>query len=378
MSSSEIPPGEPQSTILFRPSKKRKIASYRQRASTPEEPTSTAIATNASPPQSLDELIASTAGDAQVEVEGAEVPISEILRLRKLARKGKGGVEFRAEGSQSKETEQSKALVRRGSNDHEESEMQEQGGLGVVRRFAAQTGTVGDVNRHMMAYIDSELAKRNASSSSIQSSTKPPSTTLPTRSPNTETGNENGDGMVPKKDPDVNRQPATLGKLMEIDLGPSARETNEQLTDRAKRRLEGEDLPDESITKKPAKVRLGRDGKPFRSKRKRRNSDDIARDKLVEDVLRDNRLEIFEPLPEEEVRNGTGNDEAADDRIAEAFRREFMDAVGARQQRKKQVGPPVTGGKKGEEELKGPKLGGSRSARAAMREVMLKEQAGKK
>lgn len=165
---------------------------------------------------------------------------------------------------------------------------------------------------------------------------------------------------------------------MEIDLGPSARETNEQLTDRAKRRLEGENIPDDSLThQKPAKPRLGRDGKPFRSKRKRRGSDDIARDKLVEDVLRDNRLEIFEP-PVEEERNGAGNDEAADDRIAEAFRREFMDAVGARQQRKKQVGPPTTGGKKGEEELKGPKLGGSRSARAAMREVMLKEQAGKK
>lgn len=80
--------------------------------------------------------------------------------------------------------------------------------------------------------------------------------------------------------------------------------------------------------------------------------------------------------------NSTGDPEqdgAADDRIAEAFRKEFLDAVSARQRKK--VAPPsaparTAGGKKEEEALKGPKLGGSRSARAAMRETMLK--AGKK
>lgn len=57
-----------------------------------------------------------------------------------------------------------------------------------------------------------------------------------------------------------------------------------------------------------------------------------------------------------------------------------MDAVSQRQRKKTgpAAAPPVRGpgGKKEEEVLKGPKLGGSRSARAAMREMMLKE--GKK
>lgn len=78
----------------------------------------------------------------------------------------------------------------------------------------------------------------------------------------------------------------------------------------------------------------------------------------------------------------TGEDEAADDRIAEEFRREFLDAMAERQRRKKPVGPPTKpGAKKEEEVLKGPKLGGSRNTRAAMRDLLLKkekEKEGKK
>jgi hypothetical protein len=86
-------------------------------------------------------------------------------------------------------------------------------------------------------------------------------------------------------------------------------------------------------------------------------------------------VEIYEePVVEEST---TGNDEAADDRIAEAFRREFMDSVSQRQRKK--AGPPqpparTAAGKKEEEVMKGPKLGGSRTARAAMREAMLKSK----
>ncbi len=58
-----------------------------------------------------------------------------------------------------------------------------------------------------------------------------------------------------------------------------------------------------------------------------------------------------------------------------------MDAVSQRQRRRAAPAPPGrgTGGKKEEEIMKGPKLGGSRSARAAMREAHLKEiKAGRK
>jgi hypothetical protein len=66
---------------------------------------------------------------------------------------------------------------------------------------------------------------------------------------------------------------------------------------------------------------------------------------------------------------------AADDRIAEQFRREFMDAMIQRRRRR-----PAQTTKKAQdaEVLKGPKLGGSRNTRAAMREVLLKEQAVRK
>jgi len=134
---SPLPNPEPE-TILFRPSKKRKI--YRQRPTTSRSPSPQP----ASPtPQSLDELIASSSVDTEGAVEGTSIPISEILRLRKL-RKGKLGVEFRADGSShAKEDESAGALVVR--EEHEES-----GGLdGVPRKFAPQTGTVGDVNKHM-------------------------------------------------------------------------------------------------------------------------------------------------------------------------------------------------------------------------------------
>jgi len=91
-----------------------------------------------------------------------------------------------------------------------------------------------------------------------------------------------------KKEVEVQRQPAALGKLLEIDLGDEARSKNVMRTEQARRRLDGEEIEDEDKPGKPGKVRLGRDGKPWRG-RKRRGSDDVKRDKLVEEVLRENR-----------------------------------------------------------------------------------------
>jgi len=89
---------------------------------------------------------------------------------------------------------------------------------------------------------------------------------------------------------EAERQPATLGKLLEIDLGVEARDRNVERTDLARRRLDGEEVDEEMVGKGKGKVRLGRDGKPWRG-RKRRGSDDVKRDKMVEDVLRENRCE---------------------------------------------------------------------------------------
>lgn len=57
--------------------------------------------------------------------------------------------------------------------------------------------------------------------------------------------------------------------------------------------------------------------------------------------------------------------------MAEEFRRQFMDDMARRQQKKK----PVQANKPGTEDvLKGPRLGGSRNARAAVRDVLLKKE----
>ena len=84
-------------------------------------------------------------------------------------------------------------------------------------------------------------------------------------------------------------------------------------------------------------------------------------------------VEIYDE-PEEEVQN---DDQAADDRIAEQFRKEFMEAVSSRRQRTGAASATKQAkGAKVDDRPKGPKLGGSRSARAAMREQQ--EKASKK
>ncbi|EKD19289.1 uncharacterized protein L3040_009271 [Drepanopeziza brunnea f. sp. 'multigermtubi'] len=368
--------------VLFRPTKKRKI--YRQRTTEDEiatenvDTTPSALSQPAptpTPAQSLDELIsaasatASGRGRDEVEEDGASaLSVAEILRLRKKNKARGGGVEFRALGHVARD-EEGELMVRGGDEEKVDGEGV---GKGVIRVFAPQTGTVGDVNRHMMAYIDSELAKRRAAEGALA---QPLESALSTRSgaPMGDVGD--GGGMREKgKLPETQRQPASIGKLQEIDLGDEARDRNIKRTTNAQRRLNGEIVEEEEANeggkKKKKKVRLNRDGSVW-VPRKRRGSDDIKRDQLVEAVLRENKLEIYEePAPEPEDLN---DDQAADDRIAEAFRKDFLDAVSQKHRRRPAAAQAASrgpGGKK-EEESRGPKLGGSRSARAAMREAML-------
>ena len=83
---------------------------------------------------------------------------------------------------------------------------------------------------------------------------------------------------------------------------------------------------------------------------------------------------VVEIYDEPEADHGN-DDQAADDRIAEQFRREFMEAISSRRQRTSATAKAAKGAKV-EDRPKGPKLGGSRSARAAMREQQ--EKANKK
>ena len=126
-----------------------------------------------------------------------------------------------------------------------------------------------------MAFIDSELAKRRQAQSASSTSHIQGLAEL----------SENG-ALI---DAGLHRQPAALGKLHEIDLGPDATLKNIERTEEAKRRLEGGALEDEG----DGKVKLRRDGKPFR--RRRRNSQDVKRDKLVEEVMRESKRECSFP-----------------------------------------------------------------------------------
>lgn len=84
------------------------------------------------------------------------------------------------------------------------------------------------------------------------------------------------------------KQLAMKGKLHEIDLGAEARARNVAMTERATQRLYGAGDSSDAAEKGAAdKVRLGRDGQPLG--RKRRDSDDIKRDQLVEQFLHENK-----------------------------------------------------------------------------------------
>lgn len=234
-----------------------------------------------------------------------------------------------------------------------------------------------------MAYIESGLAKRR-------------------QGHDTSTSNgEGSEGNLSLNGTLINaglhRQPAALGKLHEIDLGPDAKLRNIARTEAAKKRLEdGEAEVDE---KGSGKVRLRRDGKPWRARR-RRNSEDIKRDQLVEEVMRESRRKlpffmslypsILSPRPpppkpliaplveiyDEPEPDLATDDQAADDRIAEQFRRDFLDAISSRRQRSSAAARAAkkakANGTKVDDRPRGPKLGGSRSARAAMRELQEK------
>ncbi|EEH47754.2 uncharacterized protein PADG_03838 [Paracoccidioides brasiliensis Pb18] len=338
----------------FRPVKRRKFLRKRHEAS-PDAPQP--------PQQSPDPEVVSYSLPAGQDSAGPEthpnepqetdIGITDIFRRRKALKTRRGGVEF---------TPASKPAA----DDHGESLQEADSATQdpedtVIRRisdrFVAHTGQKVDMDKHMMAYIESEMAKRhqiynynaNASGSNEQTSESTAQSGL----------------IRPMSDLQLpQRQPASLGKLHEIDLGPDAKLRNIERTEAATRRLAGDEVPDEDEEEKNAgskKTRPGvKDAKNWRG-RKRRNSEDIRRDKLVEEVLRESKLDVYD---EPEVVTEQNDDQAADDRIAEKFRRDFLDAIhsrrrGARPKTSKTTKPDI---------LRGPKLGGSRSARAMMRE----------
>ncbi|KAJ5653575.1 hypothetical protein N7490_000578 [Penicillium lividum] len=331
---------------LFRPSKRRKFIPRRT-----NDTDSVEVATPSRNDNQTPEALST--GD-----EDQTAQPTNVVRLRRSHPARKGGIGFSAT-SRSKNGNRQTALA---SEESEADRIQ-----AMADRFTTYTGQSEDVDKHMydalfcatqpdqyptnkirMAYIDSEMAKRSKLSPLLDNSEA---------SQSAETNNTSEASI-----PDQQRAPASLGKLHEIDLGQETTMQNIARTEAARRRIAG----DEESPNFGEPERHGRSGadKAWRN-RKQRTSADIERDRLVEQVMRESRLEIYDE-PEEE---GVGDDQDADDRIAEKFRLDFMDAI----QSRRRIRPTRTTTEK-TEGPKGPKLGGSRSARAAMREMQSKGQ----
>ncbi|KAF4594646.1 mRNA splicing factor RNA helicase [Ophiocordyceps camponoti-floridani] len=101
--------------------------------------------------------------------------------------------------------------------------------------------------------------------------------------------------------------------------------------------------------------------------RNRRGSDDLKRDDFVDQFLHENKLNVY--------------DHPLDDRMADQFRRQYLDELAARRNRRRRAPRPARPAPPPGEILRGPKLGGSRNSRAAIRNILLqqeKEKVGRK
>lgn len=115
--------------------------------------------------------------------------------------------------------------------------------------------------------------------------------------------------------------------------------------------------------------RLGRDGKPYKPRHRRGPDPDVLeRSALVDQVFHEHGLGTYNVSQlvlktTDPATSGRGTNETADERVASEFQQQFLDAVAERQERqRKQQKQSETNVSSGQ----GPRLGGSRSARAKM------------
>ncbi|CAK48903.1 hypothetical protein AnigIFM59636_010573 [Aspergillus niger] len=351
---------------LFRPGKRRKFQRRRPEDNDEESPSATedvALISESSTPSSWQEPSPNS------------VPTADILRSRRLQRARKGGIEFSATSRPPAGKNSQTAVSTVAEEDQENERLR-----AMCDRFTAHTGQTVDVDKHMygspslfpcfacapaamatnkirMDFIESEMAKRyrrdmptEIAMHDTPSATEPKAAAL-------------SSADLPQ------RGPASLGKLHEIDLGHETKLQNIARTEAATKRLAGDggQTPPTEQSPGPKMAPANGDQKTWRN-RKRRTSEDIERDRLVEEVLRESKLDVYEG-PEEEGDEAVGEDgQAADDRVAEQFRRDFLDAIQSRRRVARARNTKTTK----PDAPRGPKLGGSRSARAAMREMQEK------
>ncbi|KAF5597082.1 hypothetical protein FPCIR_3718 [Fusarium pseudocircinatum] len=338
----EVHSSEPATEpVRFRTGKKRKA--YRQRVQ--EDDTSVAETISSHPTASASEPSHELARKASSDrAQDEEESVAAALKLRNARRARLGGVAFRNTNRPDDDMNNERALI---PHDADDTSNNEPIMKGVADRFTHQTGRLTDLNdKHMMDYIESRLYNREGGSTS--QNTLSASASDPARQPSaTTTNHESGRAVM-------------QGQLMEISL--------EDHSARSENALQADSTTDGGPRAK--KPRLRRDGTPWRP-RNRRDSDALKRDQIVDEILHETRRQNSHTAVADQ-------DGAADARLAEEFRQQFLEDVAERQLRKKKATNQTT--RAGTEEvLKGPKLGGSRNARAQMRDLLLKkEKEGKK
>ncbi|KAF5982654.1 hypothetical protein FCOIX_3589 [Fusarium coicis] len=346
----EVHSSEPATEpVRFRTGKKRKA--YRQRVQEDDASVAETVSSHPTAPASepCHELTRKASSD---RAQDEEESVAAALKLRNARRARLGGVAFRNTSRPDDDMNNERALV---PHDADDTSNNEPVMKGVADRFTHQTGRLTDLNdKHMMDYIESRLYNRAGGNTS--QNTLSASASDPARQPSaTTTNHESGRAVM-------------QGQLMEISL--------EDHFARSENALQGNSSTDSGPRAK--KPRLRRDGTPWRP-RNRRDSDALKRDQIVDEILHETRLDLYEPTPGQNSHNAVADqDGAADARLAEEFRQQFLEDVAERQLRKKKATNQST--RAGTEEvLKGPKLGGSRNARAQMRDILLKkEKEGKK
>ncbi|EXJ89525.1 hypothetical protein A1O3_02592 [Capronia epimyces CBS 606.96] len=343
---------------VFRSSKRRKI-NRTQHERSPE-------------PQTLPESTPIGDGDQQgdkadaQQSDASEVDLSNLIRARKHVRKPVAGVQF----SNTKTTHRLDADGSQSATFRAEQAIDKP--IDIGNRFVSSTGQVIDVDQHMVAFIDAELARRRIRT--VSPSNPTPQVRETDSASQLTTSNRSTTAPV---QPASQSLPASVRQLSEVDLGSSAHDLNLARTQAAlQRAISGQPpMAEELPAPKPRKPRIGRDGKPMRPRpRKRRNSEDIARDALVEQVLHEHKLDIYDVNDPQRSKDSAGTDAEggdADERLAEQFRQEFMDAIADRHHRHKAASQSKTSAGAATES-RGPKLGGSRSARAKM--ALMKQQ----
>lgn len=251
---------------LFRPAKKRKFMRRRPDHETPD----------------------TEEADNQNDNYGAsQAPRSNNIRRPRAVRKG--GIGFSTASRLGDDQGQQLALVPAAGETEDEKIR------AMNERFTGYTGQTVDVDKHMyesfatadcpiplmwaneirMAFIDSEMAKRYQPESKVDHSDS-----------NQPTQEEVAGGLsLPGHQ---TREPASLGKLHEIDLGHEATLRNIARTEAATRQMEKGELPTSADHATSETGRPSSDGKSWRN-RKQRTEADIARDRLVEEVLRESK-----------------------------------------------------------------------------------------